>query len=132
MTSKAGLSAYQVKRQALINLALKREPAPITPRSKTVVTFVEDVPSSNTSIQEPLSTSTPIHQHPSPRRQIITIGSAPVIISSLPITSAPINELPLCPRHASAMETATLPPQKVINELPPANTQSAYTVTSIL
>ena len=132
MASKFGLSAYQAKRQALINLALKREPAPVTPRSKTVVTFVEDVPSNNTSMQEFPSTSTPIHPHPSSRRQIITIGSAPVILGSLPITTAPVNELPLCPRHASAMAPVTSPPLKAINELPPANTQSAYTVTSIL
>jgi len=42
MTSNFGLTAFQARRKALINLALKKDPLPI--RQKPAVSFVEDSP----------------------------------------------------------------------------------------
>jgi hypothetical protein len=63
---------YNTRRQALINLALKRDPVPI--RQKPVVSFVNDA----------LSTDGPINELPTFNREISFITPSQLLFDELP------------------------------------------------
>jgi hypothetical protein len=86
MASSAGQAALQARRQALINLALKRDPIPL--RQKSVVTFVNDPPPAKSDHFERLPRSdSPVNELPSMNTRLSVISTPQIIIDELPPTS---------------------------------------------
>jgi len=105
MTSKVAPTSYQAKRQALVNLALTREPTPLRPKS--VFSAVDDSPARSGIVEIIPLSNLPVNELPSLDRPI----------SILPTPQMTINELPSLDRPISIIST----PLMTINELPSAS-----------
>ena len=75
MTSNFGLTGFQNRRQALINLALKRDPTPIRPKPN--VSFGNHPQPAHTTVDElPPATDTSVNELP-PMNNYISVISSP-------------------------------------------------------
>ena len=88
MSSKAGGSALQARRQALINLALKRDPTPL--RAKPGVSFVNDSLPRNATVNDFPSSDSPVNELPPLDTYNYVIPSAMTVDELPPLTSSPI------------------------------------------
>jgi hypothetical protein len=87
MSSKAGESALQGRRQALINLALKRDPIQL--RAKPGVSFVNDSLPRNATVNDFPSSDSPVNELPS--LNTYNVISPTMIVDELPpLTSSPM------------------------------------------
>jgi hypothetical protein len=101
MTTNFGLTTFQARRKALINLALKKDPIPL--RQKPVVSFDKDVPPMSATTGELPSTDAPVNELPPMDTHVKFISSpSHEIIGGLPPVS-PIIIIPTSARSLSAM-----------------------------
>ncbi|CAF2489389.1 unnamed protein product [Rotaria sp. Silwood2] len=82
MTSNLTQTAFQARRQNLINLALKRDPVQSYP--KPVVTFVENVPPTNVNVGELHVTDTIVNELSPVNSHISVISQPQMVVDELP------------------------------------------------
>jgi hypothetical protein len=101
MTTNFGLTTFQARRQALINLALKRDPVPI--RQKPVVSFDKDLQTKQPTIAELPPTNASVNELP-PIDTYNKFISSPSheIVDELPPVS-PIIIIPTSARSISSL-----------------------------
>lgn len=113
MASNKASAAYQARRQALINLALKRDPIPMRPRS--VVTFANDSPTTNPPIPNSPPANPPMPDSTPPKKPVHKLSPITTRVSDLPPPKDSINELP-----------------SITSSIKSANSRSMTTVSSSL
>ncbi len=86
MTSKVSPTTYQAKRQALVNLALTREPSPLRPKS--VFSAVDDSPPRSNIVEVIPLSNLPVNELPSLDKRISIISTPEMTINELPPASA--------------------------------------------
>jgi hypothetical protein len=82
MASNASAAAFQARRQALINLALKKDPVLI--RQKTTVSFAANTPPRSATSNELPSNDAPVNELPPFDTHVNVVSPPQVIVDELP------------------------------------------------
>jgi len=88
MAFSAGSAAFQARRQALINLALKRDPIPL--RQKPAVSFIDDGSDGHAHMDELPSANGLVNELPPLGTQYSIRYPSQVIVDELPLASPTI------------------------------------------